>query len=157
MALYEKGKFAFLGHDWSDNVEQTPLESVGFQIPELVNGHWKGENVKEKEWPDKGLFEPHAIPRLKVYSPDGKTERDVAFNLINTDRRRLGQKLVQQAEKAGALVYYRHRGLYLLYCEFGKRLDKIEIYGVKIENLDTGEVETFLLMWWWNLQAFIPY
>jgi len=141
VALYEQGVYESLGHDWSDAVEKAPLEAAGFALPRLQEKRWTGSLVKEGNNLENGLFEPHPIPRLKIYSPDGKSAKEIEFGLITTDRRNLGKALVRQAEEAGAVIYYHHQGLELLFHGTGNQLDNVEVYGARVKNLNTGEVK----------------
>ncbi len=143
--LYERSTFEELGHDWSDAVEREPLAAAGLDMPDLQEGRWKGSLVKDdscSEGKSKGVFESHAIPRLKLYSPDYGTVYDLEFKMITTDRRKLAQLLVQQARKAGAGIYYRREALRLLYRETGNSSPEgVEVYGVQVRELETGEIK----------------
>jgi len=138
VTIYEKGSFSQLGHDWSDLVEIEPLAAAGFEIPELEGNRWVGTLVK-KETEDEGLFEPHAIPRLKLYSPDYQAVKEIKTGMITTDRRKLGQELVEQARQAGAQIYYHREGMQLLYREKGNSLEDLEVYGVTVKDGEKGE------------------
>ncbi len=141
VAVYEKGGFAELGHDWSDAMELIALQKAGFAVPVLERLEWKGSLVKEN-LDDPGIFEKHAVPRLKICSPGMSSCKEVDFRMITTDRRRLGQMLVEQAESAGAVIHYRHEGISLLYRENGKKsADGLVVYGVVVRDLESGNKE----------------
>lgn len=137
--IYEKGTFEELGHDWSDAVELIALKSAGFEMPHLDGKTWHGTMVKKG--PDEaGLFEKHAVPVLQIRSPGQVSTKQVAFQMITTDRRRLGQNLITQALAAGASIHYRHEGLKLLFSKkSGKGLESVSVYGAVIKNLKTAE------------------
>jgi len=136
VTIYEKGSYEELGHDWSDAVERVALKWAGLNMPELVGNEWHGDLVKET--PDsEGVFEKHAIPRLKLHSPGYNSVKDIEFKMITTDRRVLGQMLVKQAEEAGVQIKYGYEGLGLLYRETGTNgPDGVEVYGVSVKNLE---------------------
>lgn len=141
VTIFEKGNYEELGHDWSDAVEKEPLEKAGFELPELEEDYWVGDLVKDGE-NEEGIFEPHAFPTLNVFSPDKDTVKEIDFNLIVTDRRKLGQKLVDQAIKEGAKVKYEHEGLELIYRDHGgEELDDVEVTGVRVKDLNSGKIE----------------
>ncbi len=142
VTIFEKGEFEHLGHDWSDAVERVALKAAGFEMPDLVGNQWKGALVKEQDSDNEGLFEEHAIPRLRLYSPDYSSVKEIEFRMITTDRRNLGKVLVQQAVDAGAEIKYKHEGRALLYKETGEKGPHgVEVYGVKVKNLATGNTE----------------
>lgn len=120
VTIYEKGKFEQLGHDWSDAVEIRALKAIGLEVPLPAGNRWKGALVK-KSPSGEGLFEEHAIPRLKLFSPDYSSVKDIEFRMLITDRRALGQLLVRQALDAGAEIKYGCEALGLLYHETGAR------------------------------------
>ncbi|HSW36163.1 MAG TPA: NAD(P)/FAD-dependent oxidoreductase [Candidatus Limnocylindrales bacterium] len=141
VTVYEKGEFSQLGHNWSDATELIALNEIGLEMPRLEGTEWKGALVKNTA-AGEGLFEKHAIPRLKLYSPGMKSVKEIDFRMITTDRRNLGKTLAQQAEDAGAAIRYRHEGLSLVFSENGtKGLDGVEILGVKVRDLDSGQEE----------------
>jgi len=109
VSIYEKGSFEELGHDWSDAVEYAALKKAGLDMPELEGLEWQGSLVKQKP-DDGGIFEKHAVPLLKILSPGLVSSKEVPFRMITTDRRRLGQLLVEEAVNAGARIFYRHEG-----------------------------------------------
>jgi flavin-dependent dehydrogenase len=79
------------------------------------------------------------VPRLQLHSPGLKSIKEVSFNMITTDRRRLGQTLIDQAVDAGASVYYNHEGERLLYRETGETgPGGVEVFGVVVKDLGTG-------------------
>ncbi len=137
--IYEKGSYEDLGHDWSDAVEIVALKAAGLPMPHLEGLNWVGELVKEAPGAP-GIFEKHAVPRLLLCSPGLLNCKAVAFKMITTDRRRLGQLLVDQALEKGAKIYYRQEGKKLLYREkSGYGPDSVEIYGVSVTDSETGE------------------
>lgn len=140
VALYEKGTFEELGHDWSDAVELIALKKAGFDMPHLDETTWKGALVKNGPG-EPGLFEKHAVPVLQIRSPGQVSIKQAAFRMITTDRRQLGQTLVKQALAAGAAIHYRHEGLKLLFSEKGSNgIDDITVNGAVIKNRETGEI-----------------
>lgn len=141
VTIYEKEEdFEKLGHDWSDAVERTALRAAGIELPVLTGKIWKGTLVK-KGPAGEGLFEQHAIPRLKLFSPDYSTVKDIEFRMIITDRRALGKMLVQQALDAGAKIRYGCKALELLYRETGTNgPDGVDVYGLRYRDLTTGEI-----------------
>ncbi len=139
VTIFEQNTFKQLGHDWSDAVEVSALKAAGLEMPTLKGLQWKGSLVKEMPG-GSGVFEKHAVPRLRVYSPGKKSYKDIEFKMITTDRRRLSQVLVEQAEAAGAEIKYRHRGKGLLFRESGtETLEGLEVYGLTVQNIETGE------------------
>jgi len=142
VTVYEKGDFENLGHDWSDAMEIAAFKATGFEVPRLQGDRWEGDLVKDYAAGRDGLFEPHAIPRLKLFSPDYNSIKEVDFRMLTTDRRALGRELIRRAAEAGAAIKYRHEGVGLLYREKGSGgLDGVEVYGVAVRNLETGEQE----------------
>jgi len=138
VTLFEKGTYEKLGHDWSDAVERSAIAAAGFPIPERRDGQWIGEYVKDET--GRGLYEPHAVEKLTVYSPDYSSAKKITFKMITLDRQNFAQLLADQAVEAGADIKYRFSGTSLLYRETGsKTLDGVEVYGVKIKNESTGE------------------
>jgi len=136
--IYEKGLYEDLGHDWSDAMELIALSAAGFEMPVLDGLEWKGALVKEHQNAD-GIFEKHAVPRLKICSPGLTNCKEVDFLMITTDRLRLGRLLVDQAVAAGAQIFYRHQGLELSYTVNGRRgPDGVEVNGVVVRNLESG-------------------
>lgn len=141
VTIYEKGKYEELGHDWSDVMERIALKAVGLEMPRLDNNRWVGSLVK-KSASDGGLFEPHAISKLKIFSPGFQCVKEVEFQVITTDRRNLGKTLVDQAVEAGVEIKYRHEGLGLLYREKGPSdVSGVEVFGVRVKNLSTEKEE----------------
>lgn len=142
--LYEKGRYEELGHDWSDAVELVALKAAGLQMPMLKDKQWVGELVKEQPGAS-GIFEKHAVPRLLLASPGLISSKEVDFKMITTDRRRLAQLLVNQAVEAGAGVHYGQEGRKLLFREKeGYGPDRVEVFGVLVANLETGEEQELL-------------
>lgn len=141
VVIYEKGTYDTLGHDWSDAVERVALRAAGLEMPVLEGSEWKGRLVKDN--PDgEGVFERHAFPQLKIFSPDYTSVKEIDFLMITTDRRKLGQLLIEEAENAGAEIKYSHEGLGLVYKETGiDGPSGVEVQGVKVRNLKTGEEE----------------
>ncbi len=138
VTLYEKGTYEELGHDWSDAVERSAIEAAGFPIPERRDGQWHGRYVKDDS--GRGLYEPHAVDKLTVFSPDYSSAKMITFKMITLDRQSFAQLLADQAKEAGADIQYGFSGTSLLYRETGKEsLDGVEVYGVKIKNEATGE------------------
>lgn len=138
VTIFEKNSYEKVGHDWSDAVEIAALEAAGLDMPCLEGLHWKGRLVKNTLG-DEGIFEKHAVPCLTIYSPGKKSRKEIKFRMITTDRRRLAQKLVKQAEEAGAVIKYLHEGKGLLFRENGKKgPDGVEISGFLVHNLKTG-------------------
>ena len=139
VAIYEKGEFKDLGHDWSDAVELVALKEAGLEMPELLNGSWKGKLVKERH-DAEGLFEKHAVTQLRVNSPGYADCKVAEFKMITTDRRRLGQHLINEALEAGAEVFYNHEVNRLLFRENGRKgPGGVDVHGIKFKNLLTGE------------------
>jgi len=138
--IYEKGTFEELGHDWSDAVELIALERAGFEMPRLEGTEWNGVLVKTRPG-EPGLFEKHAVPVLQIRSPGQVSTKQAAFRMITTDRRQLGQTLVEQALAAGAAIHYHNEGQKLLFNEKDNSgLENITVYGAVIKNLATGEI-----------------
>lgn len=141
VTIYEKGHFEHLGHNWSDAVEKKALEAACIEMPLLSGTRWEGTLVKESG-SEEGLFERHAIPRLKLFSPDYSSIKNIEFRMIITDRRALGKLLIQQAVDAGAEINYGCEALGLLYHEKGpKGPGGVEVYGLRYRDLATGEVK----------------
>lgn len=141
VTIYEKQRSGELGHDWSDAVELAALQAADLDMPVLNGLEWKGKLVKEKLGAG-GVFEKHAVPRLDICSPGMSSIKKVDFRMITTDRQRLNQLLIEQAETAGALVRYRCEGRALLYHENGKKgPDGVEVFGAVIMDLETGVEE----------------
>ncbi len=139
--VYEKGCFDELGHPWSDAVELIALQQAGLDMPVLDGLEWKGSLVKAKPGAE-GIFEKHAVPRLRICSPGMSSFKEVEFRMITTDRRRLGQMLVRQAEAAGAVIHYNCEGRRLLYRENRKKgVDGVNVEGVLICNRENGAEE----------------
>lgn len=142
--LYEKGNYAELGHDWSDAMELVALKAAGLQMPRLEGKQWIGELVKDQPGAP-GIFEKHAVPRLLLTSPGLISSKEVDFKMITTDRRRLAQLLIDQALEAGVGVHYRHEGKKLLFREKeGYGPDGVEVFGVRVADLETGEEKELL-------------
>jgi flavin-dependent dehydrogenase len=100
---------------------------------------WHGTMVKKGPG-EAGLFEKHAVPVLQIRSPGQVSTKQAAFQMITTDRRRLGQNLISQALAAGASIRYRHEGLKLLFNEKGNSgLDNITVYGAVVKDLERKE------------------
>jgi len=138
VTIFEKNSFDELGHDWSDAVELAALEAAGLEIPTLEGLQWKGRLVKNTTG-DHGIFEKHAVPRLRVYSPGKKSHKDIKFKMITTDRRRLAQMLTTQAEAAGAVIKYHHEAKGLLFRKSGKEgPGGVEVYGLAVRDLKKG-------------------
>jgi len=138
VTLFEKGSYEKLGHDWSDAVERSAIAAAGFPIPERKDGRWQGEYVKDAS--GRGLYEPHAVDKLTVYSPDYSSAKMITFKMITLDRQNFAQTLADQAKEAGADIRFGVSGIYLLYRETGERtLDGVEVYGVKIKDESTGK------------------
>ena len=141
VTIYEQGQFAQLGHDWSDAVEIVALEAAGIEVPVLKEGCWEGALVKKNG--SEGLFERHAIPRLKLFSPDYSSVKDIAFRMLITDRRVLAKMLVRQAAAAGAKIEYGCEALELLYRDKGTGgPNGVTVYGLKYKDLSTGDICT---------------
>lgn len=141
VSIYEKGTYEELGHEWSDAVEVAALREAGLDIPELVGREWEGCLVKQTPT-DGGIFEKHAVPKLKIFSPGLVTSKEVSFRMITTDRRRLGQMLVEEALEAGARIFYRHEGRALLFAETGSKGPAgVLVEGVSILNIESGQEE----------------
>lgn len=139
--IYEKGDYADLGHDWSDAVERMALEAAGLEMPTLDGTLWKGKLVKT-EGNSGGIFEPHAIPILQLHSPDYSSTKLIEFRMITTDRRNLGQYLVDEALSAGAKIKYGYEGLELIYTETGEMGPHgVTVEGLKVRNIESGAVE----------------
>ncbi len=141
VTIYEKNSYDELGHDWSDAVEVAALEAAGLEMPALDGRQWKGGLVKNTK-DDDGIFEKHAVPRLRVFSPGRKNYKDIDFKMITTDRRRLAQMLTLQAENSGAVIKYQHETKGLLFRETGEEDPAgIEVYGLIACNLKNGREE----------------
>ena len=139
--IYEKDDYNGLGHDWSDAVERVALDAAGLEIPDLTGSQWKGKLVKTKSNPG-GIFEPHAIPFLQLYSPDYSSVKLIEFRMITTDRRNLGKHLVDEALAAGAKIKYGYEGLELTYTETGEHGPHgVKVEGLKVRNIESGAVE----------------
>ena len=142
--LYEKGNYDELGHDWSDAMELVALKAAGLQMPRLEEKQWVGELVKEQPGAP-GIFEKHAVPRLLLASPGLISSKEVDFKMITTDRRRLAQLLINQALEAGVRVHYGQEGRKLLFREKeGYGPDGVEVFGVRVADLETGEEKELL-------------
>jgi len=138
VVIYEKGLYEDLGHDWSDAMELIAFRDAGFEMPVLDGLEWKGTLVKEHR-NATGIFEKHAVPRLKICSPGLTSFKEVDFSMITTDRLRLGRLLVDQAVAAGAQIFYRHQGIKLTYKANGRRgPDGVEVNGVIVRDLESG-------------------
>ncbi len=139
VAVYETGLEEALGHNWSDAIEISALEAVGFELPVLKEGRWEGALVKKHEL-DDNLFEPHAVPRLQIWFPDltGKTRTDVEFRYITTDRITLNRLLRRQAVDAGARIFYGQRADGLLGKVDGV-LEEIVVKGLRVTDLATND------------------
>jgi flavin-dependent dehydrogenase len=137
--LYERSSYEELGHDWSDAVETVALKAAGLPIPRLEGLNWVGELVKETPGAP-GIFEKHAVPRLLLCSPGLVSCKEVNFKMITTDRRRLGQLLIDQALENGAKIHFGYEGRRLLFKEksnFGP--DSVTVSGVTVTDLESGE------------------
>lgn len=135
--VYEKGEHEDLGHNWSDAVERKALAEVGFNVPPEgpVN---RGELVKKIPEDPDGIFEEHSFPEMEVWAPDYSCKKKIKFNYITTDRRVLGKRLADQAREAGAEIKFRHEVMDIL--SSGSTLEEVTVTGVKVKNLETGEV-----------------
>lgn len=94
-------------HDWSDAVEYSVLQEAGLPVPVKKETYFEGDGVKESIDGD-GLYEPHRISDLQVYSPDYKAriKGKVEFPMILIDRVALSKYQLKQAEEAGAKVHF---------------------------------------------------
>ncbi len=137
VTVYEKESFEEIGHNWSDAVEYSALKAAGLDMPELAGRQWKGALVKGGP-EEPGIFEKHAVPRLKVYSPGRESFKEIDFDMITTDRRRLAQHLAMEAEAAGAEIIYNHEGRDLLYTEN----DQKGPGGVSVSGLTAKELRS---------------
>ncbi len=140
VTVYEKASFEEIGHNWSDAVEYSALQAAGLEMPELASLHWKGTLVKDG--PDEpGVFEKHAVPCLKVCSPGRKSFKEIDFDMITTDRRRLAQHLAMEAEASGALIIYNHEGRELLYTEKNQKgPGGVSVLGLTLNDLQREEM-----------------
>lgn len=140
VTVYEKESFEEIGHNWSDAVEYSALKAAGLDMPELVGRQWKGTMVKDG--PEKpGIFEKHAVPRLKVYSPGRESLKEIDFDMITTDRRRLAQHLAMEAEAAGTEIIYNHEGRDLLYTENDQKgPGGVSVSGLTLSDLKNDEM-----------------
>ena len=138
VAVYETASPNDLGHDWSDAIEQNALAVAGFELPRLENGNWHGPLVK-KDAQDDNLFESHAVPTLEIRTPDlsGKTDSNVDFRYITTDRIVLNRMLRQQALEAGVRIFHGHRVEGLL-GQLDGPLEAIDVKGMSVTNLENG-------------------
>ncbi len=141
VTIFEKNSFDELGHDWSDAVEFEALKAAEIDMPLLDGLKWKGKLVKNTT-EDDGIFEKHAVPRLRVFSPGRKNYKDIDFKMITTDRRRLGQLLAGQADDSGAVIKYHHEAKGLLFRENGKKgPEGVKVYGLAVRDLKNGSEE----------------
>ncbi len=142
VTLFEKGAYNELGHDWSDAVEICAIKAAGITVPELEGTRWKGDWVKDYAVGKSGVFEPHAVSRLQLLSPDYRSTKEIDFYMLTTDRRVLGRELIDQAVAAGAEVQYHRAGTGLLYQETGRKdADGVNVVGVRISDTKTGKEE----------------
>lgn len=140
VTVYEKESFEEIGHNWSDAVEYSALKAAGLDMPELPGCQWKGALVKGGP-EEPGIFEKHAVPRLKVYSPGRESFKEIDFDMITTDRRRLAQHLAMEAEAAGAEILYNHEGRDLLYTEKDQKgPGGVSVSGLTVKNLRSEEL-----------------
>ena len=140
VTVYEKESFEDIGHNWSDAVEYSALKAAGLGMPELVGRQWKGTLVKNGP-DDPGIFEKHAVPRLKVYSPGRESYKEIDFAMITTDRRRLAQHLAMEAEVAGVVINYNHEGRNLLYTENSQKGPAgASVLGLTLKDLKNEEL-----------------
>ncbi|MGM0651977.1 MAG: FAD-dependent oxidoreductase, partial [Bacillota bacterium] len=140
VTVYEKESFDEIGHNWSDAVEYSALKAAGLDMPELNGRRWKGTLVKDGP-EEQGIFEKHAVPRLKVYSPGRKSYKEIDFEMITTDRRRLAQHLATEAEAAGAEIIYNHEGRELLYTENEQKGPAgVSVLGLTLKDLKNEEL-----------------
>ncbi len=136
----EKANFEEIGHNWSDAVEYSALKAAGLDMPGLAGRQWKGTLVKGGP-EDPGIFEKHAVPRLKVYSPGRESCKEIDFDMITTDRRRLARHLVMEAEAAGAKIMYNHEGRDLLYTENDQKgPGGVSVLGLTLKDLNKEEL-----------------
>ncbi len=140
VTVYEKESFEEIGHNWSDAVEYSALQAAGLEMPELAGRQWQGALVKDG--PDEpGVFEKHAVPRLKVYSPGREIFKEIDFDMITTDRRRLAQHLTMEAEAAGVEIIYNHEGRDLLYTENDQKgPGGVSVLGLTLKDLKSEEL-----------------
>ena len=142
VTVYEKGEYETLGHDWSDAMERSALAETGFD-PSFAGSLNTGTFVKEKDMAGnvRGIYEQHAYPYMEVWAPDYSCRKIVNFRYITTDRRALGKLLVDQARKVGAKIIFRHEVLDLIMAG-GSRLGDVEIKGIVVHDIETGETKS---------------
>ena len=140
VTVCEKESFDEIGHNWSDAVEYSALKAAGLDMPELAGRQWRGALVKGGP-EEPGIFEKHAVPRLKVYSPGRESFKEIDFDMITTDRRRLAQHLAMEAEAAGAEIIYNHEGRDLLYTENDQKgPGGVSVIGLTVSDLKKDEL-----------------
>ena len=142
VTVFEKGVYETIGHDWSDAIERSALAETGFDAP-FEGSINTGPLVKTKDQEGNvtGIYEKHAFPLMDVWAPDYSCKKVVNFRYVITDRRALGKLLVDQAKKAGAKFLFRHEVLDLL-AGGGKRLGDVEVKGIVVKDIETGETKS---------------
>jgi len=142
VTVYEKGDYEKIGHNWSDAMERSALAATGFEAPfeGTVN---TGLLVKSKGAAGNptGIYEQHAYPFMEVWAPDYSSRKMVNFRYVTTDRRALGKLLIDQAKEAGAKVQFRHEVVDIILVG-GKSLGEIEVKGVAVKDIETGETKS---------------
>ncbi len=140
VAVYERGTYETMGHDWSDAVERRGLAEAGLDLPPPSTTN-RGPLVKMagEEGHAGQIFEQHAYPEMEVWAPDYSCRKMIAFRYITTDRRKLGRLLVDQAREAGAVIHFRHEVVDILQSG-GTSLGDVMVTGIKVQNGSSGEV-----------------
>ena len=142
VTVYEKGDYETFGHNWSDAMERSALEATGFAAP-FEGSVNTGPLVKSKDAAGNpaGIYEQHAYPYMEVWAPDYSSRKTVNFRYVTTDRRALGKLLVDQARRAGADVLFQHEVVDVILAG-GKSLGDVEVTGVVVKDLETGEARS---------------
>jgi flavin-dependent dehydrogenase len=142
VTVFEKGDYETIGHDWSDAMERSALAGTGFDAP-FKGSINTGPLVKTKDAAGNatGIYEQHAYPYMEVWAPDYSSRKIVNFRYVTTDRRALGKLLVDQAKEAGAKILFRHEVLDII-LGGGSRLSDIEVKGLIVKDLDSGETKS---------------
>ena len=123
-------------HNWSDAIEFSAFEMAGMPVPVLEGKRFTGPGVRPAPG-ERGLFEPHAIPDLAIFSPDYsvRTKSDVKFRYVVADRQELRRIQLEQALSEGVEIAYKTRIDGLL-GEIGRPLSELKIEGVKADGAD---------------------
>ncbi|MBA4367181.1 MAG: hypothetical protein C0403_06035 [Desulfobacterium sp.] len=143
VTVYEKGDYENIGHNWSDAMERSALAATGFEAP-FEGSVNTGPLVKSKDAAGNptGIYEQHAYPLMEIWAPDYSSRKMVHFRYVTTDRRALGKLLVDQARQAGARVLFQHEVVDVMLAG-GKSLGDIEVKGVVVKDIESGETKNF--------------